>query len=284
MSVNYKIVFQNAIGAVEFSVANGIVIENIASLTQQNVSFETTKANRQIGEKLEHERVEPKTINVRGYIMKNCDVTREQMVHVIAPLSEGKLIFNDTYELTVRVKASPDISRNRVVAKFNFSLYAPYPYWQNKEKAQTMLVGLKGLFSFPWNISDPNPFSFSEATESGYVTVRNDGEAPAYWTVVFAALNEVTNPRIYNMETGQYVKILKTLNAGERITISTEGDELSVTFIGADGVETDGFPYLDVDSEPFKLAVGENFIKTDADSNTMGLRASITFNRSYVGV
>ena len=284
MSVRYKVAFQNDIGRIEFTIRNGVAIEKITSLSQQNAEFETTKSNRQIGEKLEYERVNPKTINIRGTLLGLCDAMREQMVHVIAPLSEGKLIFNDTYELTVRVKASPDIERYAANAKFNFTLYAPYPYWHKKEKSLTTLVGLKSLFSFPWNISDPNPFAFSEYVEVGYVTVKNEGEAPAYWTVTFLALDEVVKPRIYNMETGEYVKILKTMETGEQITISTEGDELTVTCTAADGTVSDGFQYLDVESIPFTLAVGENFIKTDAEENTAALRASISFHPAEVGV
>lgn len=284
MSVRYKVAFQNDIGRIEFTIRNGIAIEKITSLSQQNAEFETTKSNRQIGEKLEHERVNPKTINIRGTLLGACDTMREQMIHVIAPLSEGKLIFNDTYELTVRVKASPDIERYAANAKFNFSLYAPYPYWHKRERTQTMLVGLKGLFSFPWNISDPNPFRFSETTETGYVTVQNDGEAPADWTVTFSALGQVVNPSVYNMETGEYVKILKTMNDGEKIIISTEGDELTVTCVAEDGTETDGFQYLEVESIPFKLSVGANYIKTDAEENLNALQASISFRPAFVGV
>ena len=284
MSIRYSIRFQNDIGTIDFSIRNGIAIEKIASLAQQNVDFETTKSNREIGEKLEHQRVNPKTITIRGTLLGPCDAMREQMTHVIAPLSEGKLIFNDTYELTVHVKTSPDIERYAANAKFSFSLYAPYPLWLKREESKTTLVGLRGLFSFPWNISVPNPFAFSEYVEVGYVNVKNDGEAPAYWTVTFSALDELTNPRIYNMETGEYVKILKTMNNGEQIRVSTEGEELTVVCTGADGVETDGFKYLDIESEPFKLAVGDNFIKTDAETNTVALRASISFHPAFVGV
>lgn len=282
--MRYKLIYKNDIGSIEFSMKSGVVIENIASLTQQNAEFDTTVSNRNIGEKIDHERVSPKTISIRGTLLGKCDSMRQQMVHVIAPLSKGKLIFNDTYELTVYVKASPDVERYAANAKYNFTLYAPYPYWQKKESAQTTLVGLQGLFSFPWNISDPSPFSFSDVTESGYVTVQNDGEAPAYWTVTFSALDDVVNPRVYNMKTGEYVKILKTMTASEQITISTESDELTVTCTTTDGTVEDGFQYLDVESIPFTLAVGENFIKTDAETNAAALRATISFRSSFVGV
>ena len=282
--MRYKLVYQNEVGTVEFSLESGNVIENISYLSQQNVQFDTTASNREIGEKLEHQMVTPKTIAIRGTIMGSSDAAREQMTHVISPLSVGKLIYNDTYELTVYVKISPHVERYAENAKFNFSLFAPYPYGQKKDKSKTTLVGLKALFSFPWNISNPNPFKFSEYVEIGYVTVNNTGEAPAYWSVTFLALDEVTNPRIYNMETQEYVKILRTMETGEQVTISTEGDELTVTITGADGKVSDGFQFLDVESIPFKLQVGENFIKTDAEENTAALRASISFHPAFVGV
>lgn len=280
----YKLVFQNDIGSVEFSIASRVVVEKVTSFGAQNVDFQTTASNREIGERLDHQKVDPKTMSIRGTIIGKSDAIRQQMMHVITPLAKSKLIYNDTYELDVYVKTSPDVEKYSSNAKFNFTLYAPYPYWKKKEKDTTTLVGYRALFSFPWNISDPNPFQFSEFSEVGYVTVVNDGEAPAYWTVEFLALDEVTKPRIYNMETGEYVRILKTMAEGEKITISTEGDELTVTITAADGTVSDGFRHLDVDSMPFKLAVGENFIKTDAEENTRALRAGISFHSAFVGV
>lgn len=113
----------------------------------------------------------------------------------------------------------------------------------------------------------------------------NLAESRGHWTVDFLALDDVVNPRVYNMVTGKYVKILKTMEDGERITISTEGEELCVLCIAPDGTPYDGFKYLDIESEPFKLAVGENYIKTDAENETtMSLRASISFQKAYAGV
>lgn len=279
-----KIVFTNSIGSFEFSMRARAVISSFSSYGAQNVSFDATKSNREIGEKLAHQSVNAKSIAVRGTILGAADAIREQMKHVIVPLTEGKIVVNDEYELTVYVKTSPDIERYYSNTIFSFSLYAPYPYWFKKEKSQITLSGLKGLFSFPWNLSDPSTFKFSEYTDPGYITIINDGEAPAHWTVVFSALDDVTNPSIYNMKTGEYVKILKTMAAGEQITVSTEGDELTVKYLLADGEETDGFPFLDVESTPFKLTVGENYVKTTAEANAVALRASISFRVPFVGV
>ena len=280
-----KVRYENDIGSVTFnSGAPGAYIENVTSYGAQNVEFQTTKSNREIGEVLQHQNVSPKTITLKGSINGKSDALREQLNHVLAPLAKGRLIYNDEFELEVYVKSSPDIDRQPYGAKFSFSLYAPFPYWRDAVRKNKVLSGYEPQFMFPWNISDPNPFYFSKTAQVGYVTVNNDGEAPADWTVTFTALSTVKNPYAQDIDTGEKVRVLKTLSAGESVTISTEGEELAVTLTAADGTETDGFQYLDIESVPFRLAMGDNHIKTDAGEGGEGLRASISFRPAYAGV
>lgn len=280
-----KVRYVNGIGSVEFNVGTpGAYIEKVTSYGAQNVEFQTTQSNREIGEVLQRQNVSPKTLTIKGAISGASEGPRGQMIHVLAPLAKGRLIYNDEYEMEVYVKTSPDIDRQPYGAKFSFSLYAPFPYWRKTDRESTVLVGYQPRFMFPWNISDPNPFYFSETAQVGYVTVTNEGEAPADWTVTFTALSTVKNPYAQDIDTGETVRVLKTLSAGESVTISTEGEELAVTLTAADGTETDGFQYLDIESVPFRLALGDNHIKTDADEGGEGLRASISFRTAYAGV
>lgn len=280
-----RVKYINDIGSVEFNAGTpGAYIEQVTSYGAQNVEFQTTQSNREIGEVLQRQNVSPKTLTIKGAISGAADGMREQMIHVIAPLAKGRLIYNDEYEMEVYVKTSPDIDRKPYGAKFSFSLYAPFPYWRDAERTNKVLIGYTPEFTFPWNISDPNPFYFSKTAQVGYVTVTNEGEAPADWTVTFTALSTVKNPYAQDIDTGETVRVLKTLSAGESVTISTEGEELSVTLTAADGTETDGFQYLDIESIPFRLALGDNHIKTDADEGGEGLRASISFRPAYAGV
>lgn len=280
-----KVRYENDIGSVTFnSGAPGAYIEKVTSYGAQNVEFQTTKSNREIGEVLQHQNVSPKTITLKGSINGKSDGLREQLNHVLAPLAKGRLIYNDAYELEVYVKSSPDIDRQPYGAKFSFSLYAPFPYWRDAERKNKVLVGYEPQFQFPWNISDPNPFYMSKLAQVGYVTVNNEGEAPVGWTISFLALSAVKNPYVQSIDTGETVKVLKTMTENETLTISTEGEELTVTLTAADGTVADGFEYLDIDSVPFRLSLGENHIKTDADEGGTGLRASISFRPAYAGV
>nr|DAI10799.1 MAG TPA: tail protein [Caudoviricetes sp.] len=282
--MNYSLRYENDNGSVDFSVASGFVVEQATSYGAQNVDFDTTRSNREIGETLQHQSVSPKTLTIRGTLLGDCADARDQMNHVLAPLAKGRLIYNNTRSMEVYVKTSPDIERYSANARFSVSFYAPFPYWRDAERTNKVLIGYTPEFTFPWNISDPNPFYFSKTAQVGYVTVTNEGESPADWTMTFTALSTVKNPYAQDIDTGEKVRVLKTLSAGESVTISTEGEELAVTLTAADGTETDGFQYLDIESIPFRLALGDNHIKTDADEGGEGLRASISFRPAYAGV
>lgn len=282
--MNYSLRYENDIGSVDFSVASGFVVEQATSYGAQNVDFDTTRSNREIGETLQHQSVSPKTLTIRGTLLGDCAAARDQMNHVLAPLAKGRLIYNNTSSMEVYVKTSPDIERYSANARFSVSFYAPFPYWVEKDKVNQVLVGYEPQFMFPWNISDPNPFYMSKLAQEGYVTVANEGEAPVGWTISFLALSAVKNPFVQSIDTGETVKVLKTMTENETLTISTEGEELTVTLTAADGTETDGFEFLDIDSVPFRLSLGENHIKTDAEEGGAGLRASISFRPAYAGV
>lgn len=282
--MNYSLRYENDIGSVDFSVASGFVVEQATSYGAQNVDFDTTRSNREIGETLQHQSVSPKTLTIRGTLLGDCAAARDQMNHVLAPLAKGRLIYNNTSSMEVYVKTSPDIERYSANARFSVSFYAPFPYWVEKDKVNQVLVGYEPQFMFPWNISDPNPFYMSKLAQVGYVTVNNEGEAPVGWTVNFLALLEAKNPYVKNIVTGEMVRVMRTMAAGEQVTISNEGEELSVTLTATDGTESDGFQYLDIASVPFRLQPGPNHIKTDADQGGDTLRASISFRPAYAGV
>lgn len=282
--MNYSLRYENDIGSIDFSVASGFVVEQATSYGAQNVDFDTTRSNREIGETLQHQSVSPKTLTIRGTLLGDCAAARDQMNHVLAPLAKGRLIYNNTSSMDVYVKTSPDIERYSANARFSVSFYAPFPYWVEKDKVNQVLVGYEPQFQFPWNISDPNPFYMSKLAQVGYVTVNNDGEAPVGWTVNFLALLEAKNPYVKNIVTGEMVRVMRTMAAGEQVTISNEGEELSVTLTATDGTESDGFQYLDIASVPFRLQPGPNHIKTDADQGGDTLRASISFRPAYAGV
>lgn len=283
--MRYKLIYQTDVGQIEFSLQSGYIIGRFDSPTRQNVEMHTTSGSRSIGEKLESQQVSGKLMTISGTLKGNdADSKRKKMLHIIAPLMKGTLILDDKYVMEVYPKETPTVERYESNPEFQFIIFAPYPYWRTKNGNTAMLLGLQKQFHFPWNISDPNPFRFSTYTKNAYTNVYNSGDAPTQWKITFLAKSTLRNPIVENIQTGEFVRVLCTLEAGEQVVVDTMGQEITVTMIAADGTETDGFTHLDIDSTAFQLAVGDNLLKTQAEATDYALHAMMEYRTNIAGV
>ena len=269
---------------ITFSIESGYIIESMADPTSQNISFQTSSGIRNIGAKMEAQEVEPKRISITGTLLGNAEEKRRKMVHAIVPMVKATITFDGKYKLDVWPQKTPEIERFTENPKFNFTLFAPFPYWRSADGKAVDLLGISKQFRFPWNISKPSPFRFSTYTQAAYTNVFNGGTVPSKWRAEFHARTDVSRPSIRNMVTGEFVKLNMDLLAGESAVIDTTGQELSVKHYDAFGAETDAFEHLDIDSSPFDLVVGDNLLKTEAEENKEGLSVRIVYSDYVSGV
>ena len=116
------------------------------------------------------------------------------------------------------------------------------------------------------------------------VNVFNGGDVKTGMRVDFRATGTVTNPKILNVDTGEFIKFNNlTLLAGDVLTVSTYYGKKEVN-ITSNGITSDGFRYLDVDSTYIQLAVGDNLFRYEAETNAESLEVSIYHNNKYLGV
>ena len=115
------------------------------------------------------------------------------------------------------------------------------------------------------------------------VNVYNEGDVQAGIRVEFRALGVVKNPSLLNVDTQEFIKLNITLQAGDILSVSTGYGEKEVT-LQRDGVTSDAFRYLDVDSTYFQLSVGDNLYRYSAEENLENLEVSIYHDDLYLGV
>ena len=119
--------------------------------------------------------------------------------------------------------------------------------------------------------------------ESLIVNVYNAGDVPSGIRITFTALGEVRNPALLNVNTRDFVKFNIVLAAGDVLTVSTGYGEKEVT-LNHNGIITDAFRHIDVDSTYLQLEVGDNLFRYSADSNEENLEVTIYHNDCYSGV
>jgi len=218
---------------------------------------------------------------------------RNQANKVFNPkLGEGYLIYKDDIKerkIKCIINKLPffNIINNRVSSGL-ISLTANNPYWTDIFESKEEIALWISSFSFSADGSDGlelanGGIEFGYRAPSLIVNTNNTGDVECGIRIEFKALATVTNPSLLNINTGEFIKINKTMVSGETISVSTYfGDKKITTTL--DGVTTNIFNYIDFNSVFLQLDVGDNLMRYDATSGIDNLEVSIYYMPMYLGV
>ncbi len=220
------------------------------------------------------------------YTGNNQELERPKLANFFNLYNSGKLIIN--YQGTERlinyiVESYKAKSKNLYEPfKFLVALICPNPFFQDIYKTKEEVAIWRGLFEFPLELTE-------EGIELGYrepsliANINNKGDVPCGMKIQFKALATVVNPSLFNINTREYFKINKTMEAGEIITVTTGFGDKKV-YLDSNGVVTNAFNYIDLNSTFLQLEVGDNLFRYDADEGIDNLEVSIYYTPQYLGV
>ena len=76
------------------------------------------------------------------------------------------------------------------------------------------------MFEFALEIPETG-MEFGMRQPSQIITVNNIGDVACGCEIVFRALGTVINPELLNIDTGEYIRLLTTMNAGDEVRVYT---------------------------------------------------------------
>lgn len=261
-----------------FSYENGVIFD-ISELSGVSVSLSTSQGFGQYGETIEGKSVAGFQRTINGKFLNNREYNKRNMLAVFAPLTDGKLYFNDEYYCECSVAETPLLGVSE--PSFFITLYCAYPFWLKSTESNFALGGYTPAFRFPVNYSQPHRFGIKNPT--AYVNCVNNGVVDAPYSVRFTADATVENYGIVNPVTLKFLKINDTIEIGEEVNVYRKNGKLYVEK-NKDRVTSSIFAKLDEDTDLFYMAVGDNPINAIADSGKDNLKVSIVFNDSFSGV
>ncbi|KGR74900.1 hypothetical protein CD33_14185 [Ureibacillus sinduriensis BLB-1 = JCM 15800] len=172
-------------------------------------------------------------------------------------LGLGKLIYsngNVEREIEVVVDGSPAFpvgdAKGRWFQRTVINLIAPNPFWEGVAVDNYKLEDFVGNFRFKFRF----PVRF--ATRGDSRALINKGDVPTPIRVEFRG--PVTNPKITNVTTGEFIKVNATIPANYKLILNTSFGNKRVEIIAPDGVVQNAFHYIDLESTFFSLDIGEN--------------------------
>ena len=264
--------------SVTFDYAGGFLISKPSGIDTLSVSLAQAQGIDQVGATIQSTNIQPRPVTIVGCLVGDAqDVNKNKLLSVVRPDIGGKL-YADDYYLSVYPTATPIIEPKNRLARFQFSLLAPYPYWCKDDSASATLSGIQKLFRLPCNFS--KTYRFGELMQTQFMNVPNRGQVPIPYTATFIAKGEVENPKITNATTGKFLLIKKTLVSGERLVVEITHERTYVT----SSVDGDCRGALSLSSNLFRLDVGDNVLKPEAASGLENMQVEIDFATEIVGI
>ena len=242
-----------------------------------------------------------KTILKDRLLTLNCHmaIDNEQQRHVLKrklynafnPKIKGNMkIYTDAGQLrgasNLRVVQAPifedDYEGLNDLVSFQIQLIMPLPYFEDINANRVDFGNDIGNFFFDLEIEEEGN-ELSIRNNSTILNIYNSGDAETPLKVIFKAKSNVKNPSIYNVYTKEYIKINKTMQEGEEITITTGiGNKRVESFLN--GITTNIFNLLDIQSSFMWLDIGDNIIRYDAEYMIEQLEVYIYYTNYYLGV
>lgn len=277
--------------SIELGNAAPFLVTTIDGLGSPQNEIYTQKSPYQDGVTATHSSLGPRNIVIEGKIIdsnrENRQAYRYKLLSIFNPKLDGKLIIDlgsAQRQIDCKVEQAPYFSSNseQNYQNFSISLLAPNPYWQDINTIKEEVAIWRGAFEFPLEIVE-------EGIEMGYrepsliVNIFNKGDVACGMKILFKALATVVNPSLFNVNTREYFKINKTMQAGEVLTVTTHFQNKRVE-LNANGVVSNAFNWIDLDSTFLQLEVGDNLFRYDADGGLDNLEVSIYYTPQYLGV
>jgi hypothetical protein len=263
-------------------------IDGTGNLTN---SVNTFKAPLQDGEFFVNSSLEMRNITLEGQILtgkpKDVDTVyglRAELLRIFNPKAAGTLSFREK-KIDCRVEdvtVSFETARERFPSFF-ISLLCPYPFFtDDNDGIINNFTAWESGFEFELEIPEEG-IEFATRTFNQLVTLTNFGDIPCGLEIIFKTYSDVVNPELMNVDTGEVIRLLTTLTAGEEYRVYTDFAGKRVEYI-QNGIKVNAFNVIDPQSTFFSIPVGGTLFKYDAVSGVEELDITVKYNLRYLGV
>lgn len=289
----YTLTIENKDGLqLEFnSIGAAYNITNAQGLSPAKNTINTNTAALIDGGTFNSAKVNMRTINLAFTIEYPVEANRLNVYKVLRA-KEPITIYYQSNALDVFIAGyveSLDVGHFEQKQKATVAILCPFPYWKNAQEVINELSSITDMFHFPFPFSTPVGSNIATVvfgaidTEAKAVVVNNGGITTGL-TFELYAKEAVTNPKIFDYITQDYIGLNFSMEAGDLIIINTMTGQKSVTLI-RNAVETNIFNSLQKGSTWLQLAAGGSVYVYQVDSGSLqSLEVDIKHYDLYEGV
>ena len=254
----FKMIFENKDGnQLQFGVGTPYTITEFQGLNPPTATINTNTTATLDGGIYNSAKLQMRSINVAFAIEENAEENRLAVYKVVQsklPLriyyqSDYLDVFIDGYVESVSIGY---FDRKQIVT---VSVLCPSPYFKGAQEVINELSAVTKMFHFPFYSTAAGELVFGEIDPITSVEIDNAGSVQTGLTFQLYAKKALSDPKIYNYQTNEFLELDVDMEAGDLITITTGQANKTVTLL-RDGVETNIFNLLSKNSTWLQLDVG----------------------------
>lgn len=273
--------------------ARYILFEGSLDWGSVEVTHNKSQFPSQIGTSISSTVLGGRDVSISGWIINDeTSIVSKQKVlsRFVNPNHEIEVTVGN-YSIVGRPTTSVKFGKERTdnnseMCKFLISLYCAEPMFMSSNPLEVQISETRGAFGFPLSFI-PGGIIMGHNKGTLFTDVVNDGTNEVGMIITMTASGTVNNPELVNVNTGERIRINKTLVAGERVVINTNIGHRSV--IGYQDVNSWSYlDYFDYDNAWLQLPCGTSTLTyrtytTDGvqDNTYKMLSVSIEYKSSH---
>ena len=209
-------------------------------------------------------------------------VYRENVIRFFSPKSQGKMyvdISGIKRKINYNVKKFEFLNENLYdPLKIRLELACPDPYFKDANGFVENITTVIPMISFPTRLlSSGTPASYKKFGD--LLSINNPGDIPVGLDITVLASGFVVNPKIENVTSGKFIRLIGSLSENDVLRIVTIPGKKRITKNG-----TNISNLLDRSSSFFSLELGENRLKVSASSGKESLDVFPMWEAAYFGI
>lgn len=271
----------------EFNQLGGpFTITEITGLNPPEATINTNTTAIMDGARFNSAKLNMRTINIAFAIEYDAPQNRLEVYKVIQSKKHITLAYTgEVVDVTIDgYVQSIDIAYFAMKQIVTVAILCPFPYFKDAQEMIDDLSSLINDFHFPFSSTASPQIVFGHIESVNNVNVVNSGTVEVGMTIELYAMASVTNPKIYNYITNDYIGLDFEMQTGDQITINTTAGNKTVTLL-RNGVTTNLFNYISQGSTWLQLEVGGNeFVYTVDSGSVSSLSVIMSHNDLYEGV
>lgn len=159
-----------------------------------------------------------------------------------------------------------DLPRFEQGCTMQVSMHCAQPYWTDVDYIINEIRDVIAMHHFP--LVFPTAIPFGVYDDDDTQTCTNDGDVSTGMLMRLIALDAVTNPKVVNADTGEYIGINDTLTANDEVIINTNKGQKSITKNGVNIIN--------------KIMTGSTFLQLESGVNAFNLQAASGASNIYL--